>query len=120
MAGGPERLALLVQDSCVRGEDEEYDQTSRVGVLLSRGLAKSRLCRPRVDGATAETHSRTESCLTGQGESLHCGDNVYSCRPIPGPFSPEPEVAGDNSIPHPSAKRIQAPGGEGWTEFPGQ
>lgn len=61
MAGGPERLALLVQDSCIRGEDEEYDQTSRVGILLSRGLAKLRLCRPRVDGATAKAHSRTEN-----------------------------------------------------------
>lgn len=58
MAGGPERLALLVQDSCIRGEDEEYDQTSRY--LLSRGLAVE-ACRPRVDGATAKAHSRTEN-----------------------------------------------------------
>ena len=33
----------------------------RGGILLSRGLAKSRLCRPRVDGAKVEACSRTEN-----------------------------------------------------------
>ena len=40
-----------------------------------------------------------ESCLTCQAESLCCGDNVYCCRPILGPFSPEPEAAGEESTP---------------------
>lgn len=61
MAGSPERLALQAQDSCIQGEDEKRNQTSRVGILLSRGLAKSRLCRPRVDGAKVEACSRTEN-----------------------------------------------------------
>ena len=61
MAGGPGRLAFLAQDFCIQGVDEECDQTSRVGILLSRVLAKERLCRPRVDGAKIEACSRTEN-----------------------------------------------------------